>query len=242
MFKLNPVPQSMVSASLLTTLSLALVLISAQGPARAHHAQPKSPAILNELSFEFAPQKGPEVVAGAPLKGVDVKLGKNPGGKPAARTTTDGKGKFNLGVVSAGSYILTLEFPAGPAPEQAANAEGSKEKAPNAVNVKLAKITINGSVGGVIVRGWDPTIKKPIALPAQSAGKATTQNEIIVQSDGKTPLTGTCVEIIKPKSNIRQQLARGRQGPALDNFSFIGGYSTLRGPLPDHQNEKLRGR
>jgi hypothetical protein len=179
------------------------VIIGAQGPAQAHHAQPKSPAILNPLSFELAPQKGPEVVAGAPLKGVDVKLGKNPGGKAAARSTTDGKGKFNLGVVPAGSYILTLEFPAGPGPEQAANANGSKEKAPNAVNMKLARITIDGSVGGVIVRGWDPTIKKPIGLPAHSAGKATTQNEIIVQSDGKTPLTGTC-EIIKPKSNIRQ--------------------------------------
>jgi hypothetical protein len=152
--------------------------------------------------LELAPQKGPEVVAGAPLKGVDVKLGKNPGGKAAARTTTDGKGKFNLGVVPAGSYILTLEFPVGPGPEQAANANGSKEKAPNAVDVKLARITIDGSVGGVIVRGWDPTIKKPIGLPAQAAGKES-QNEIIVQSDGKTPLSGTC-EIIKPKSHIRQ--------------------------------------
>jgi hypothetical protein len=49
--------------------------------------------------------------AGAPLKGVDVKLGKNPGGSPAARTT-DANGHFDFGVVEKGSYELTLAPPA----------------------------------------------------------------------------------------------------------------------------------
>jgi hypothetical protein len=46
-------------------------------------------------------------LAGAPLKGVDVKLGRNPGGLVAARTTT-ADGSFNFGVLPKGSYVIKL--------------------------------------------------------------------------------------------------------------------------------------
>ena len=46
-------------------------------------------------------------VAGSPLKGIDVKLGKNPGGGCANRTT-DASGNANFGIWPAGNY--TLEF------------------------------------------------------------------------------------------------------------------------------------
>lgn len=194
-----------VSAFILSTFVLKLCLLSAvitaQIPAPTNHAKPESVGLLDRMSSVFAPQKEPEVVAGAPLKGVDVKLGKNPGGSPAARTTTDGKGKFNLGVAPAGSYVLTLDFPEES--EATGNSSSAKEKGPSAVNVKLALIRIDGAVGGAINRGWDPKSKKPFELAAQSTAKTTDQEKIILESDGKTPLTGIVeTAIIKSKANI----------------------------------------
>jgi hypothetical protein len=200
MSKRNTAPASILSAFALT-LCLLSAVITAQVAAPTNHAKPKSVGLLDRMNLEFAPQKGPEVVAGAPLKGVDVKLGKNPGGSPAARTTTDSKGKFNLGVVPAGSYILTLDLPEEPKATE--DSSRTDEKGPSAVNVKLALIRIDGAVAGVTVRGWDPKSKKSFEVAAQSTAKATDQEKIILESDGKTPLTGIVeTGIVKPKSNI----------------------------------------
>lgn len=48
---------------------------------------------------------------GAPLKGVDIKLGKNPGGSPAARTTTDNTGSYHFYNVPLGSYKIYVDIP-----------------------------------------------------------------------------------------------------------------------------------
>src|SRR5436190_11497176 len=48
---------------------------------------------------------------GAPLKGVDIKLGKNPGGSPAARTTTDNAGQYSFPNVAIGSYRIYVDIP-----------------------------------------------------------------------------------------------------------------------------------
>ena len=48
--------------------------------------------------------------AGAPLKGIDVKLGKNPGGGLASRTTgADGVADF--GALPPGAYTLAVQAP-----------------------------------------------------------------------------------------------------------------------------------
>jgi hypothetical protein len=48
---------------------------------------------------------------GAPLKGVDVKLGRNPGGSPAARTTTNNQGQFTFTNVPIGNYRIYVDIP-----------------------------------------------------------------------------------------------------------------------------------
>lgn len=74
------------------------------------------------------------VLAGAPLKGVDVKLGRNPGGMVAARTT-GGDGSFDFGVLPKGRYVMSFAGAGGAA---VVNLKGSAEGAINKA-VAIAK-------------------------------------------------------------------------------------------------------
>jgi hypothetical protein len=94
--------------------------------------------------------------AGAPLKGIDVKLGKNPGGGCAARTT-DAGGKADFGVWPKGNY--TLDFaPAESAPILAPNGApaASRMQAPAGKSAapKL-HVVITGASGGKVERDLD---------------------------------------------------------------------------------------
>jgi hypothetical protein len=117
--------------------------------------------VLAGLMFAAAAQSA---LAGAPLKGIDVKLGKNPGGGCAARTS-DAGGSANFGVWPKGNYTVTFS-----AVNMAANARGAK---PNNLHIE-----ISGAAEGKITH----------VLPAATADGLA---PIEFVSDGRTPLVVT---------------------------------------------------
>ena len=122
-------------------------------------------------------------LAGAPLKGIDVKLGKNPGGGCANRTT-DGSGKADFGVWPKGNY--TLEFAPAAAAVQYKDPEdmttryrpGNNKTAAIAVSAPKLHVRIAGGAGGVTERDID-TSAAAKAAPLEFA------------LDGKSPLIVT---------------------------------------------------
>jgi SdrD B-like protein/type IX secretion system substrate protein len=70
-----------------------------------------SGTITADSTFGMRLAGGHNSVMGVPLKGVDVKLGKNPGGGCAARTTTGTNGSYVFTNVDTGSYYIYVDIP-----------------------------------------------------------------------------------------------------------------------------------
>jgi hypothetical protein len=137
-------------------------------------------------------------IAGAPLKGVDVKLGRNPGGGASARTT-DAGGKLDLGVLPKGSYYLIVVEPK----TETAGATSSAAKSGGAAvpDTKAGTIAISGAVGGPV--SWDWSFGNGRAAYRTASGAAAklslSQEKIVFESDGVHPIGITATAAEKPK-------------------------------------------
>ena len=105
--------------------------------------------------------------AGAPLKGIDVKLGKNPGGGCAARTT-DNTGKANFGVWPKGNYTLSFSSPVPPAASapSASRTQNTNTKETSSASPKM-HLVITGAATGKIERDIDGAATSERATPIE---------------------------------------------------------------------------
>jgi len=138
--------------------------------------------------------------AGAPLKGVDVKLGRNPGGGASARTT-DANGKVNFGVLPKGSYYITLTAPPPVMPPPPA--PGARPAAPEPP-LATCFVTIDGVSAQPYKVEWNFMMQRPSPVQPPDATMKAMQagpppDKIFFDADGTHPVSCT---IIKSKSNI----------------------------------------
>src|ERR1035437_8362204 len=68
-------------------------------------------AIVAVIAAVFLGLCASSALASDPIPGVDVKLGRNPGGIMFSNATTDSAGKFVFDNLAAGKYVLTVNPP-----------------------------------------------------------------------------------------------------------------------------------
>ena len=143
-------------------------------------------ALFATVTTAFAP--------GAPLRGVDVKLGSNPGGNAAARTgKTDKDGKVTFVGLAPGNYSLTV---------QQLDSEALRQNHLSATDNYEVEVTGAALVGGAMNRSWDATKKKAYEPPSATAKTSATHYTDSIDFEIKGATSALTV-IVKSRSNIK---------------------------------------
>ena len=124
---------------------------------------------------------GSSAMAGDPIPGLDVKLGKNPGGIIVAHTTTGSDGKFVFSNLDAGKYQLSVT---GPQSKSFINTTRSNIK-----HQSLA-VGIGAQVTTVSVQLGAQAVTDEIEITASKGQITGTVNRAEADRVGATPVTG----------------------------------------------------
>jgi hypothetical protein len=161
-------------------------------------------AVLLTFVSAVTAQTSTARTSGAPLKGVDVKLGRYSGAQFSASSAvasakTDDKGHFTFPVLPRGQYVLTLSLPAETSAAKPMTQRGAATEAAPRYGI----VTLNLADGHQVTMGYDFAQAKAFDAtldPANTAAmKAAKFTPLIFVSDGAQPCNGT---IVKSKSNI----------------------------------------
>ena len=150
-------------------------------------------------------QKSPGAAAGAPIRGADVKLGKNPGGGASTRTT-DADGNINLKDLTPGNYWLELV----PPPAPAKGATTGDDYGYVAVTISGARLTGGAMTRSLDVRRWQFVEPRKTDETARATAPPTadTYSNRISFTVGRTPAgvveppVPLQATVVKSKSNI----------------------------------------
>ena len=156
-------------------------------------------------SSDATAQTGTPNTNGVPIRGIDVKLGKNPGGNAAARTaTTNDKGEVTFTGLAPGNYSLTIVDPS----RQQKGIKGGSQGGDTDVHQNYL-VEIVGAVGGPITREWNVQEGKFAALSNATAKAMSAphyEEKISFDIGGGTPVLRIIVKAHSNAINNRGQL------------------------------------